>query len=380
MNALDKLRTMSTKKLVIGGISVIVVVSLGCMMYEQSQVKQVEASQMQLDNQTQEIGKLVNELTALLDKKDANYLKVDVEKEQIDELSEQLKQLEEASIDRNLTKVEYGGFESVIAIAKETLEQVETAYATQTTVNALYKKEKETLAMNGSKVNSELPIVDDLKTETVTEAMQNVMKKDKMFTEETAEYDKVVSDLILGADKQLTQIETAKTDVGKVYKENKVISTDKSLYDKAKAETDKIKNEKAKKELSDKLAKVKADIETKEKEEAEKKASEEANAPEESVGAPNQGATVNDPTYVGNDYSGNHYSANEYTGGGSNYTDNAGSPSNGGGQASTPPNKVPDGYVGPFSSESEADLYGVNNAVTGYALMEIDGLWYVTVF
>ncbi|MFD1902563.1 hypothetical protein GQR36_25650 [Enterococcus termitis] len=67
----------------------------------------------------------------------------------------------------------------------------------------------------------------------------------------------------MNAENQLKQINSAKQAVNKVFKEDKVISTDTKLYEIAKVETEKIKNTKTKKALNEQLEKVKAAIDKK---------------------------------------------------------------------------------------------------------------------
>lgn len=132
---------------------------------------------------------------------------------------------------------------------------------TEKAVNDLFEK-----AIIDNKDAEKIAIKNDLKSDTVKKV------KEQYFVEKTDDgWQKIINESIVNAENQLKQIETAKTAVEKVFKDNKVVNTDQKNVDSAKKELDKIKNTKAKKELSDKLAKVKAEIEKKNKEKEDKK-------------------------------------------------------------------------------------------------------------
>lgn len=126
---------------------------------------------------------------------------------------------------------------------------------TEKAVNGLFEK-----AIIDNKDAEKVAIKNNLKNDTVKKV------KEQYFVEKTNDaWQKVINDSIVNADNQLKQIDTAKKAVEKVFKDNKVVNTDQKNVDSAKKEVNKIKNAKAKKELSDKLAKVKADIDKKNK-------------------------------------------------------------------------------------------------------------------
>ncbi|MFD2307520.1 hypothetical protein [Enterococcus termitis] len=123
---------------------------------------------------------------------------------------------------------------------------------TETAVNDLFEK-----AIIDNDDAKKIAIKNDLQSETV----KNV--KEKYFVTKTKDAWQInINNMIDNAENQLQQIDIAKKAVEQVYKE-KVLNTDQKKYDVAKKEVDKIKNAKAKKELSDKLAKVKSEIEKK---------------------------------------------------------------------------------------------------------------------
>lgn len=132
---------------------------------------------------------------------------------------------------------------------------------TEKAVNDLFEK-----AIIDNKDAEKIAIKNDLKDDTVKKV------KEQYFVEKTNDaWQKVINNSIVNADNQLKQIDTAIKAVEKVFKDNKVVNTDQKNVDLAKKEVDKIKNAKAKKELSDKLAKVKADIDKQNKTKEENK-------------------------------------------------------------------------------------------------------------
>ncbi|WP_348922143.1 hypothetical protein [Enterococcus rotai] len=131
---------------------------------------------------------------------------------------------------------------------------------TEKAVNDLFEK-----AIIDNKDAEKIAIKNDLKDDTVKKV------KEQYFVEKTNDaWQKVINDSIVNADNQLKQIDTAKKAVEKVFKDNKVVNTDQKNIDAAKKEVDKIKNAKSKKELSDKLAKVKQEVDRKAKEKEKK--------------------------------------------------------------------------------------------------------------
>ncbi|WP_271495945.1 hypothetical protein, partial [Enterococcus sp. 5H] len=211
--------------------------------------KEIARIEQKQDAQKALLDLLHSDLKAALDKTDEHYLVQGFSQEQMDSLSERKNKA--VSIDDN-DKVK-----AAIATVKESFEKVQTAYNRQEAVNSLYQKDDQSQAMDGIELKKDLAITDDLKKEIVT----NV--KDAYFVKDAkSDYDKTINTFITAAEDQVNQIETAKVAVSEIYNstEEKVSSVDQELYDKAKTETEKIKNDKARNELLDKVSQVKEEM------------------------------------------------------------------------------------------------------------------------
>lgn len=282
------------KKVAFGLVTLVCVVGLGVggSVYANNQAQQKKSDEVShsLTKTTSDLEQLNKELVQLLDGKDTNYLAKNVTKEQVSTLKKRVEDIKSIEVDRESyendkkVKKELDQYNEESSMVRDTMDKVEKAFDTQVAINSLYKQEKENVALNGTDVKKDLSIVDDLKKETVEETKKKFFEKDT-----NVPYNQTINELITTAEAQLNQIEKAKVEVAKVYKDGKVISTDRALYDGAKAEVDKIKNEKAKKELLDQLAKVKTDIDKKAEEE---KAKAEAQSNEASAQASNQEQTA----------------------------------------------------------------------------------------
>ncbi|MBP2100494.1 hypothetical protein [Enterococcus rivorum] len=253
-----------TQKIVMLVITTIVlVVGVWGTIYASQVHKQVEEAEKTVKAEELSIQRVTEELSKLLDQKDPSYLAENVTEEQVATLDQQLKQSEfvfqDVSVDKKLLKEHVDAYESVQEKADKLMGSIYGKMELQRGINALFQS-KDKVAMNGAKVEKELAIINDGLTEEKIQSIQKIMPK-----EETA-FTKDVKGLIENASGQLKQISTAKEAVSKIYKDNNVVLTDQKLYDKAKAETDKIKNEKTKKELTDQLGKAKAELYKKAKE------------------------------------------------------------------------------------------------------------------
>lgn len=292
MKVVDKIKGLSkSQKIMVTAVAVLAVGGIGGTVYanEVSKRKLAETQKL-VSKTTNELESLDKEVNELFDSKDNHFLIKDVTEEQVGNLR---KKVDDALlvVAKEDKKVDLSTYNEEKNKVQESIEKLETTLKTQSAVNNLYKKEKDILALNGTEVKKDLAIVDDLKKETVESTKKEFYKKDS-----TISYDKVINELIVGAENQLKQIDVARQAVVKVFKD-KVISTDQKLYDSAKTETDKIKNEKAKKELADQLVKVKADIDKKVAE--EKKKTEEARKQDQSS-AKEQGNVATNQNLAGN--------------------------------------------------------------------------------
>lgn len=414
MTIAQKVKNLSKKqKIMITVVAVLAIGGIGGTVYASQTQKKLSEAQSIVDKEQSSLKEIKVELQKLLDTKDKEFLAENVTNEQLTTLQSKYKSAMEKvqSLSVDPKKLKSTDFSSEKNDCKDLLETIENKLSTQEAVNQLYQPKDKTVALNGSKVTKDLAIVDDLKNETI----QSVKKEHLQDTKGTT-FDKTVLELVNNAENQVKQIDTAKTAVAKVYKDNKVVSTDSKLYDNAKSETDKVKNAKAKKALSDELTKVKSDIDKKAKE-AEEQQKQEAQKVENEVNNTNQQAktenetnqtvqeTNNAENTVTNNQNDNSNSGsyvpqdngssqqqpappatgNENTGGqggsgGETPPPTTGGGNSGGNGSTGGGSTAPQGYVGPFGSEAEADSYGRSNAVNGYQTMEMDGKWYVSVY
>lgn len=337
-----------------GAIALILLGAVSGMAYVSQAQQKITQAQDTVDNRTLKLTELETEIGKLVNQEDPAFLAKDVTQKQIDQLQKvydkETKAVETVAVSSK--KLKKDSYTKIKTNCQALLETATEKLATQQAMNDLYQQDDKAVAMNGSDVKKDLPIANDLKKETVETA-----KTDYFTDKEEDAFHKTVNELIINAENQLKQIATAKTAVEKVFKDNKVVSTDKKLYDEAKTEVDKIKNEEAKKSLLEQLDKVKIELDKKEKENAEKakneqeakaaeqqKATEQAQDQQAATEAQQQaqgqaatdqgqsnGYTDNGGGYVAPASGGN-------TGGG--YTPPAsggGSSSTGGGQTTTPP-------------------------------------------
>lgn len=159
-----------------------------------------------------------------------------------------------------------------VRIEQQQKEERQLKIDTETAINNLFEK-----AIINSKDAEKVAIKNDLDSGEITEVKQ------KYYVENSKDdWQKTINDGILNAENQMKQIETAKSSVEKIFKDNKVVNTDQKNVDSANKEISKIKNAKAKKDLSDKVAKVQEEInkQKKEKEEQEKEAEKQAQSKE----------------------------------------------------------------------------------------------------
>lgn len=405
------------KKAIFIAVAVLAVGGIGGTVYASSQSKQKLAhAQETVTVKTNELKNLADAINGMYDSKSPDFLEKDVTEEQVNTLRQSVDN--ESKLPEKLdNRADLSTFKTEQETVEREMRALEMTFEAQKTMNRLFLSEKDNVAMNGTETKKDLPIVDNLQKETI-----DTVKKDYFQEKAETDYQKTINELVGAAEAQVTQIEKAKEAVIKVFKDNKVVSTDQKLYDAAKAEADKIKNETAKKNLSGQLDKVKADIDKKAKE-AEEKAKQEQQAKEADQvkaaeqeqqkavetqdQAQQQAQAQTDQGQANNGYVDNGAGAatgnGGYTGGngGSGYTPPAGGntggqgSTGGGGQTTTPPatgggnsgggstgggSSTPQGYVGPFGSADEARAYGRANAINGYQTMEIDGLWYVSVY
>ncbi len=240
MNVSDRLKRLTSKqKIVVGATAIIIVCGVAISIGETKMHKKEAIAHTVVNKDQDKLEQLTVKAKNLLSQEDKEFLAENITHTQVDELQKELGKFPRQS--------------KAKTTVSDLLKKINDKLSAQETVNKLYKQDKR-VALNGTAVNKDLPITDDLNESTV-QLIKEQYKKEKPTT-----FDKVLMTLIDGAMDQVKQMDHAKQLVGKVFKENKVISTDHKAYDEAKKETEKIKNEKEKKALLDQLAKVKTEM------------------------------------------------------------------------------------------------------------------------
>lgn len=265
----EKVKGLSKKQklLIAAAVTVLAVGGVSGAVYGSQSQKKVSEAQAVIDTEQGNLKAMRQTLEGLLDADDKEYLGQDVPTDIVEAMQKEfdhtMKTVQSLSVYTEKLNVRL--LTSEEQACKDLLETIEHKISAQEAVNKLFQSKDKAVALNGSKVVKDLAIADDLKIEAI-----QTVKKDYVQDQKESSFTKTLSELVTNAENQLKQIETAKTAVSKVYKDNKVISTEFKLYDSAKSETDKIKNTKAQKTLADQLVKVKADIDKKAKDETEK--------------------------------------------------------------------------------------------------------------
>lgn len=392
------------QKIMIVMVAILAVVGISGTVYASQTQKKLSEAQSIVNKEQGSLKELTLELQKLLDTKDNEYLAENVTTEKIAALQKKFKQTTEnvQSLSVDTKKLKATAFTNEKKGSQNLMEIIEKKFSTQEAVNKLYQSKDKVVALNGSKVTTDLEIADDLKNESI-----QLIKEDYLQDTTESSFNKTILELTTNAEKQVKQIATAKTAVAKLYKDNTVISTDSKLYTNAKSETDKIKNSKAKKSLSDQLTKVKSDIDKKSKEtEVTQEVVTQRNSANQQIDTAKEqkmkdpvneeNMEANNPN--DNNYSGNYASADngisqqpqvsppatesEYTGE-QGATDN-GAPSFETGTAETSGNNSTADQSAPaqgasFASREEAVAWGMANTAggNGYYIITFEGRYYV---
>jgi hypothetical protein len=245
-------------KLMITGVGIVagLVVGGGAYASNQTSKKLAEAQEL-VTKRTNELESLEKEINSSFDGKSPSFLVANIEGNKVTELKNKVLKATE-SVKTN-SKVDSSVFDKETAKVNKSMTLLEHTYKQQQAVNKLFQAK----VINGSKVTKDLAIADDLEQETVDKVKNSVENP-------STDFEKAAKELAIESENQLKQLDKAKQATEKVYKDNKVVSNDKKLYDAANSEVSKIKNAKAKKTLTDQLTKVKADIDKKAAEEGKK--------------------------------------------------------------------------------------------------------------
>lgn len=289
LNSFKKRLSKKQKRLFVTAIAVIAVGgSVGYKVYADIQTqKQVEQTQLLVNNQTTALTKLQLELQSLYSNEKTDFLSKDVNKETIDSLQNNLSKIIEkyATVPVSSVKnVETSHYTNLLSDCRNSLETVQNMLTAQEQINGLFGK----TVIVGDTVLTNVAIKDDLKADNVETAKNSYYKKGSK-----SEWQKAINTLLDQADEQLKQIEKSKQMLGKVFKDNKVINIDQENYDSAKTEINKIKNEKIKNELSESLKQVQNEINKREKERLEKEKAEQT-ITEEEITVPSEETVQNE--------------------------------------------------------------------------------------
>ena len=270
---MGNVKNWSKKKKIITGVITLACVGVlvgGAVSVSASNKEKARMEKVYEDNKSK-LEKLNTDLKATLDKEDPNYLVKGITKDQMEVFYNRKGQAVTLLTEGSNTKLN-----DEVNKVNKTYEDVAKAFDRQEAINSLYQKKDKAQAIDGKELKKDLAIADEVKQEDVKKVSDLYFVKDAK-----EDYDKTINSFITTAEGQLKQIEKAKTEVAKVFKDNKIVSTDSKLYDAAKTEVDKVKNDKAKKDLQTQLDKVKADLDKKAKTEADKvKQAEETKASE----------------------------------------------------------------------------------------------------
>lgn len=377
---------LSLAVIVLGGIS-------GTYAYGAHQHKQeVSDVKQAIKKESATLEEIEKEVMALRDAKNPNFLAKDVTVEQTEQLAATLSNFEKKRNVATLseTKKEQDKLASFYETVVSDSLALDYQYGTQVMVNNLFQT-KDAAVINGTNINKEAAIIDDLTLDAVNKVSKQVRDegKDVLIPESTTKetWEQTIDGLIKEAETQVNVIEEAKKEVASLFKDKKPVdTTDKKKIEALDKKINSIKNGKAKKELADQLKQVKEAVDKKAKADAEKKANEQAKAEAQAAATTPAPATqVSEPVAEANnetatyDYSGsqaggqsyqgsNNYSAPQGNtgGGGGSYTppatnNNTNNQSSGGNGGSTPP-----GYDG-HATQEELDQQEIDASTSDWS-------------
>lgn len=236
-------------RLILFGVTVVLGFCGTFIYMESKSQKEKDLVKTELLGKTDNLEVLDRAINQLFDSKEDDFVVKDLKKEQVDDLKKQVTnglQLKDTNV---LPKIDYAAFNRQAKQVKVDCTKLETAYNAQASINRLYQNKENQVAMNGTRLNKDLPIADDLTETTVDQVKMTYFKQ-----EATTTYEKTLNTFIETAENQVTQIKNAQAAVAKVSNGKQVVSTDRQLYATAKLEIDKIKNNKAKQALINQLA------------------------------------------------------------------------------------------------------------------------------
>lgn len=255
---------------------------------------------------------------------------------------------------------------SVVKLDKKSVSKKVTAMERKVTIQDKVNSLFESKAINGKKVSK--PAIKDRLTK---DQVKSINEKYVNTHKENSKWFASIKSSVNEANAQLKQIDNAKKEVEKVYKNNKVVKgVSRSKYNSAKKQVDKIKNESVKKDLNSKLGKVLKEVksnEDKARKEAEKKAR--VQSANTSQGSAKSTQSSNGQSTPSNSNSGVSSSSNGVSsssdtstgssnGGSSSYSSGSSNSYNGGGSSSS-------NYSGSSSPSSHSSNGGSTNHYSG---------------
>ena len=276
-------------------VSFVVIVILGSLfvggyvVYANRQ-KQQEAEQVFHTNQRMlgEKGKIQIALSELMD--DKGYLQKGITQKEISELRDELESNYHAvaAVKRELEdKKAWTAYKNTYEADKQQMEMIQQKASLQESVNNMFEKKDKKVAIGGSEVNKELPIIKDVEDKKI----ENDQKELKTLAND--DWKQAISSLIEIVKTQKNQMKEATELVEKLFeKEKPKADVSNENYDQAKAAVDKIKNDAVKKALTDRLAEVKQVLDEREKQVAETKPVEQKSDTSESSTTPNVSTTT----------------------------------------------------------------------------------------
>lgn len=292
---------------------------------------------------------------------------------------------------KNSNRTDMKKYMSLLEANESLLGSIEKKYNIQNQVNSLFYSEDNKLAINGKRVNQDLPIID--KYDSVDK-----IKKDHYVEKASNEWETSINSLILNAEKQAKEIDAAKQKVEKFFTGDKVMENPSAEeLQLTKQEVEKIKNDKIKRDLLSQLDKVQQAIEEMAKKEEQEKTVQDQGEKKEDSNYNEQSSTTTHESLGQNtnkeearsngDQGASQGSNQSSSGSGQNSSQGSGASQNpnqetgqesGSGQVTppTPPTSPP--APNAFSSHAEAVSYGERTYGTdGYFMVTIEGWHYV---
>lgn len=200
----------------------ILVGGIGLVTYSQAEI-QVNTIKNSLERQQEEIKNSEVKIEHLFDLKDKNFIAEDMTSEKINSAAKEFKN----SVDEyNLISKNQSQLKSeIVTLLKKKsdklLTDAEEKLTAQEEINKLYQKNDQLMALNGRVINKNLAIADNLTSEKINTVKIKYVKKELQTV-----FEKTVSELVLEAEIQETQISNTTKKIDQLYTEDGVITVD----------------------------------------------------------------------------------------------------------------------------------------------------------